>query len=128
MPYDKEYQKKYRELNKEIIAILRAENSEKRIKYDKEYRIKNKEYLTEYMDEYLRENDDKIKIISWRSQGMKLREGEDWISIYIHYNITDECELCGIKFKNSKNKHLDHDHDSGFVRDVLCARCNIIRQ
>jgi len=32
------------------------------------------------------------------------------------------CSLCG---EPMKMPHLDHDHETGFVRGLLCARCNL---
>ena len=36
------------------------------------------------------------------------------------------CPLCGGSLKSTANKNpaLDHDHTSGFIRDVLCINCN----
>ena len=33
------------------------------------------------------------------------------------------CPICGDEFK--KTPHIDHDHDSGEVRALLCGRCNV---
>ncbi len=32
----------------------------------------------------------------------------------------DECAICG----DAGPEHLDHDHESGLVRSLLCQRCN----
>ena len=34
------------------------------------------------------------------------------------------CAICGRKPRPDISLHLDHDHDSGRVRGVLCFRCN----
>jgi hypothetical protein len=33
------------------------------------------------------------------------------------------CAICTILF--SKAPHIDHDHDNGRLRDLLCQRCNV---
>jgi len=33
------------------------------------------------------------------------------------------CRICGMKPKK-RRLHIDHDHDSGAVRGLLCQRCN----
>ena len=37
--------------------------------------------------------------------------------------------MCSTDLSNSntKNIHLDHDHETGLIRSVLCARCNRIQ-
>jgi Pyruvate/2-oxoacid:ferredoxin oxidoreductase delta subunit len=56
----------------------------------------------------------------------KLQEGETWDFIYEEFNNAKFCNGCGICFDEvkSKRKCLDHNHDSGLIRGVLCSRCN----
>ena len=37
------------------------------------------------------------------------------------------CEICGLEFGEAKidKMHIDHDHDTGEVRGLLCTRCNV---
>ena len=35
------------------------------------------------------------------------------------------CAICSSKFKNTKNTHIDHCHDSSRVRGLLCNNCNM---
>lgn len=90
---------------------------------------KNFKDAKEYKAFHSRENANIYKCASWRRKGIKLREGEDWDSVWIHYYITEECEDCGCKLTWDKKmtatrKCLDHDHQTGFIRGVVCCGCN----
>jgi hypothetical protein len=34
------------------------------------------------------------------------------------------CEICETEFKNNRNKFIDHCHEHGHIRGVLCTKCN----
>jgi hypothetical protein len=123
----REARKKYYYKNRDEILRKkrerRAVNSEK----EKSYYQKNKEALA--MKQMIR---DKLrsyekKVISWESLGIILRPDEDWLSVYLHYMTLEECTNCAIELKNGCNldsRNLDHDHSTGFIRDVMCSNCN----
>ena len=61
----------------------------------------------------------------WKSRGV-IFDGlfDEIYDIYIHCS---ECDKCKKKFKNSKDRQLDHDHliiDEFNVRAILCNNCN----
>ena len=95
------------------------ENPEKK----KEYREKNKEKIKEYQKKYnATENGKKSqRISSWKHLRMIC---EDWESLYEIYIYTWNCEYCETPFKNTKDRHLDHNHETGEIRGILCNRCN----
>ncbi len=96
----------------------------------KEYYWKNKEKLLKDEQEYHKNNPHKKKIREWKGKlGIKLREGEDWESVYLYYITCENCELCNVKLTDEKKitatrRCLDHDHSTGFIRNVLCNGCN----
>ena len=103
---DPEYQKKYREANKE----------------------KHKAYMKEYCARMAIECPWKNKIKWWKQQGMIT--DENWMIIYQRYTDTTQCEECKVDFSELpvKHKHLDHCHKTGEIRRVLCIRCNRIQR
>lgn len=38
---------------------------------------------------------------------------------------SDSCECCGKRLIDFSERHLDHDHDTGRLRGVLCSQCNV---
>jgi hypothetical protein len=36
-----------------------------------------------------------------------------------------KCAICALPPREGKTLHVDHDHTSGAVRGLLCARCNV---
>jgi hypothetical protein len=99
-------------------------------KKEREYRRSNPQIKDPIvMKKYYEDNHDKFRIADWKRQGIKLREGEDWDSVYIEYIITERCEDCNCILNDSKinvkgRRCLDHDHDTGFIRGIVCLGCN----
>lgn len=61
---------------------------------------------------------------SIRNGGLKHRFG---ITSADYYEMLKEqksvCAICGEKDEN-RNLHVDHDHETGEVRGLLCKQCN----
>ena len=137
----RESDKKYRENNKEQIAEsdkkYRENNKEHRQKYLKEYYQNNKEHIAEKYREYYENNKEHLKKTSkeysqtpagkkawtmdnWRRKGVKNVNEE----MYNDYIATTHCECCSKEFSSSRDRCLDHSHETGAYRWVICCRCN----
>ena len=119
---------------KERVKKYHNENKEKIKEYKKEYREKNKEKTKQYYKEYKKnyeqpeEGKKKEKIRSWKKIGVK---HDDFSSLYDYYLNCKNCEECDVELQIGnavKNKRcLDHDHETGLFRNVLCNSCNLKR-
>jgi len=95
---------------------------------------KNKKDHYECVKSYNARNPHIKKISDWKiEKGIKLKPNEDWESIYLFYITCECCENCGVHLtdekKNTKSRRcLDHDHDTGFIRNILCHSCNSKRR
>ena len=59
-------------------------------------------------------------ISCWKRRGLKGNYDEIY-DIYINTNI---CNICGKKDISGKDKHMEHCHNTGKFRGVVCERCN----
>ena len=64
----------------------------------------------------------KSMIISkWKQRGII---HDDYSELHDRYISTTNCDVCRIEFKDSFDRCLDHDHETGQFRQFLCRNCN----
>jgi len=62
------------------------------------------------------------KILLWKHRGVIYDDFDDLYAVYMN---TMKCQYCNKEFKNSRQRCLDHDHNTGLFRSILCYGCNV---
>ena len=115
---------KYYHKNKDKVKAYRDKNKDKINESSRNHYIKNKDRKHELGKIWRSNNRDKESIIRWKSYGIITT---DWDNVYDVYINTTNCDYCNKKFKDSKDRQLDHDHsitDNNNIRGILCRVCN----
>jgi len=113
-----------------IEKVREKDNERKRL-----YRLNNQQQYNLEQKEYRKNNPDKVKQYRInRKDGQKKYARKKQIE---KYGITEEiyhkmflnqegkCAICNMPF-NEKTPNIDHSHNNGKVRSLLCSSCNII--
>ena len=69
---------------------------------------------------------DKIK--DWRLRGLVCNDYYEYTTIYYHWLVSTHCEKCNIEFTKGNTKYrkcMDHCHNTGQYRNILCHTCNV---
>ena len=86
---------------------------------------KNKEDRLECYKRY--QQTQKYKEYDWKRAGIKLLGTE-----YTRYINASICEICSVELvlgnKSKNRKVIDHDHLSGYTRNICCNTCNVFRR
>jgi len=60
-------------------------------------------------------------IYEWKKQGLIY---DDYNELYEVYIKTMQCQHCNREFKNNSDRCMDHVHDTGKFRKIVCRLCN----
>ncbi len=100
---------------------------EERAVYMKKYKKDNKEKIKEKQKKYDQtyQNIPEIKksriIYNWKYKGLI---HDNYSELYDKYIETTCCEVCKYVFDKSNFRCMDHCHDTGLFRQILCNSCN----
>jgi hypothetical protein len=111
------------EKQKEYFKQYYLKNRQKILEKTKEYKIKNPDIYIKYLEKYGYERYAMMQRKSYlkRTYNVSLEEYEK--KLKEQNNCCAICKRHESKFK--KKLHIDHDHKTGKVRDLLCAGCNV---
>jgi diketogulonate reductase-like aldo/keto reductase len=133
--------RRYRNKNKDKIKKYRNDNLEKQKKDYKNWYEKNRDKRLDYNVEWRKNNKEKVKITSkvWRENNHDRLKKAEWLrkglvkdnidKVYNKYKNTTNCDLCNIFLEGngSTMKCMDHSHNTGLFRNILCNSCNVKR-
>ena len=91
-------------------------------KSDHKFRQNNTDKVRMKTREWQSQNQDKMRVYNWRAQGIDIT--------YTQYQEIlsqqgSRCAICKIhESKLTKSLCVDHDHNTGRVRGLLCQTCN----
>jgi len=60
-------------------------------------------------------------IYNWKKRGLIY---DDYDALYEAYIKTADCQHCQTEFTKNNKRCLDHDHETGLFRKIVCNRCN----
>ena len=97
-------------------------NPDKRKEVTARYREKNREAMRKAQREYHQRNPDRHRNnFLKRTFGITVDEYREMIA-----KRNGLCDICKSPEPGGKgNFHLDHDHTTGEIRGILCAKCNL---
>ena len=61
---------------------------------------------------------------NWKIQGLITDKFDE---IYNNYINAKYCELCNKQFKNTRDRQMEHNHETGEFRNIVCNRCNTLK-
>ena len=103
------------------------ENKELRKQQHKKSYEENKEHKQQQQKEWSKSEQGRKsrRIKNWKVKGII---HDDFDTIYDIYINTKECDVCKVELTDGRGKNcrnLDHDHETGKIRGIICKRCNI---
>jgi hypothetical protein len=93
----------------------------RKTEYQREWRASNSDYAKEYDKKYRINYEERRRDLSYmRRYGISL---EEYNQRFIVQN--GKCAICSKSQMEFKRRfHVDHDHETGKVRGLLCENCN----
>ena len=56
---------------------------------------------------------------------INFKNDNDYLNTWLKYINSTHCELCNKKFEKSIDRHIEHNHINGEIRNICCRSCNM---
>ena len=66
-----------------------------------------------------------IMITKWKKRLLKCESRDDYELVYFTWLNSSRCDNCKCEYSKSNKKCMDHNHDTGLFRNILCFNCNV---
>jgi formylmethanofuran dehydrogenase subunit E len=104
-----------------VCKVCRKNNTDA----EKAYYVLHKEEINRRGRMWYRHNKDRHKRLSekrhlFKKYGITPEKVEQ-----MRLNQSNRCAICKHEFQNKKDRHIDHDHSNGKIRELLCSKCNV---
>jgi len=116
----REYYLANQDIIKEKAIDWKAANPEMRRAANQQYIAANPEKVKNAKRKCYIDNPEKYKSLNLKRYGIDF---EQWKDMLLEQGGC--CKCCGTDNPGGKNWHVDHCHDTGKVRGILCWRCNV---
>ncbi len=133
--YQREYHLKHKKKHNRNSRAYTEAHSDRLKEKRRAYYRNNRDKELSKMKVYYRNNT--RKILDYESQCRKDNperyKDKDLRKLYgigyeqysqMHTSQSGRCAICTNEFKSGKETHVDHDHKTGQVRQLLCSSCN----
>jgi hypothetical protein len=115
-------------LTEKKVSVMTLWRRRQTAEWHEAYRLSQREQWAKNRDRYTA-----TKRRRWSSRPV-LERRADWIvtsfgvsrseAIELASRQAGKCDVCGAG-PGRRGLHVDHDHDSGVIRGVICVRCNV---
>ena len=100
----------------------------KRREYQRKWRLANKDKINAYHKLYRKQFPEKVHV--WDHKNRKAKQlwavyrirKEDYDRVLAAQENT--CAICHVEFTKNRMPHVDHCHETGKLRGLLCPQCN----